>query len=124
MVAGLLGGGLGSTAAGTVSGQDIGQFCGLNAGTAGGNPTGMPGASVTTCFNDAFSFHRRQSNQIWYQSPTWAGFRGRLSYGATSGATGNASNEQPPAPGKVTPQLWGANVSYTLGGLYAGVGWE
>jgi predicted porin len=114
MVAGLLGGGLGSTAAGTVSGQDIGQFCGAS---------GI-GATASTCFNNAASFHRRQSNQLWYQSPTWAGFRGRVSYGATSGSTSNATNDGAPTPGQVKPQVWGANVSYTLGGLYAGVGWE
>jgi predicted porin len=72
----------------------------------------------------ATSFHRRQSNQIWYQSPTFAGFRGRLSYGATSGATGNATNDGANQPSSVKPQVWGANVSYTLGGLYAGIGWE
>ena len=90
MAAGLLGGGLGSTAAGTVSGQDFGQFCGAS---------GL-GATVTTCFNDAFSFHRRQSNQIWYQSPTWAGFRARVAYGATSGATSNATNDGAATPGE------------------------
>ena len=114
MSAGLLGGGLGSTAAATSSGQDFGQFCGASA----------LGASVTTCFSNAASFHRRQSNQIWYQSPTWAGFRGRISYGATGGATSNATNDGAAFPGKVTAQLWGAGVSYTLGGLYAGVGYE
>ena len=70
------------------------------------------------------SFHRRQSNQIWYQSPTFAGFRGRVSYGATSGATSNATNDGANTPGNVKASLWGANVSYTLGGLYAGIGWE
>jgi predicted porin len=114
MSAGLLGGGLGSTAAGTISGQDFGQFCGAS---------GL-GATQSTCFNTAFSFHRRQSNSIWYQSPTWAGFRGRIVYGATSGATGNASNDGSPTPGSVKPQLWGVGVSYTLGGLYAGIGYE
>jgi predicted porin len=113
MSAGLLGGGLGSTAAGTSSGQDIGQFCGASA----------LGASATSCFQNALSFHRRQSNSIWYQSPTWAGFRGRVAYGATSGSTSNASNDGNPS-GEVKAQLWGVGVSYTLGGLYAGVGYE
>ena len=115
MSAGLLGGGLGATAAGTASGQDFAQFC------PGGS---FANNSVTTCFTNALSFHRRQSNQIWYQSPTWAGFRGRVSYGATSGATGNATNDGANFPSTVKAQLWGAGVSYTLGGLYAGVGWE
>ena len=111
MSAGLLGGGLGSTAAGTSSGQDIGQFCGASA----------LGASTTTCFQNALSFHRRQSNSVWYQSPTWAGLRGRVAYGATGGATANATNDGAPFPGGDTKaQLWGAGVSYTLGGLYAG----
>ena len=115
MSAGLLGGGLGSTAAGTSSGQDIGQFCGASA----------LGASATTCFQNALSYHRRQSNSVWYQSPTWAGFRGRVAYGATGGATANAANEGDNFPGGNTKaQLWGAGVSYTLGGLYAGVGYE
>jgi predicted porin len=114
MSAGLLGGGLGSTAAATSSGQDFGQFCGASA----------LGASASTCFSNAASFHRRQSNQIWYQSPTWAGLRGRVAYGATSGLTSNATNEGAATPGEVKAQLWGASVSYTLGGLYAGVGYE
>jgi predicted porin len=114
MSAGLLGGGLGATAASTSSGQDFGQFCGASA----------LGANATTCFSNAASFHRRQSNQIWYQSPTWAGFRGRVSYGATSGLTSNATNDGAATPGSVEAQLWGASVSYTLGGLYAGIGWE
>src|SRR5512134_298496 len=114
MSAGLLGGGLGSTAAATSSGQDIGQFCGASS----------LGASATTCFSNSASFHRRQSNQLWYQSPTWAGFRGRVSYGATSGATNNASNDGTPFPSEVKPYLWGVGVSYTLGGLYAGLGYE
>jgi predicted porin len=115
MTAGLLGGGLMAPVAGaSSSGQDIGQFCGASA----------LGASATTCFQNAFSFHRRQSNSVWYQSPTWAGFRGRVAYGATGGATANASNDGAPFPGEVKAQLWGASVSYTLGGLYAGVGFE
>jgi predicted porin len=113
MAAGLLGGGL-SSGPGTISGQDHGQFCGASA----------LGATTSTCFQDALSFHRRQQNQIWYQSPTWAGFRGRVSYGATSGATGNASNDGAPFPGDIKPYLWGVGASYTLGGLYAGVGYE
>jgi len=115
MSAGLLGGGLGATAAGTSSGQDFAQFC------PGGS---FSNNTASTCFTNALSFHRRQSNQIWYQSPTWAGFRGRVSYGATSGATGNATNDGANFPSTVKAQLWGAGVSYTLGGLYAGVGWE
>jgi predicted porin len=116
MVAGLLGGGVGGTSIGTSSGQDFGQFCnnggsGLNGTTAG-------------CFANAASFHRRQSNQLWYQSPTWAGFRGRVSYGATGGATPNATNDGANFPSQVKAQLWGVGVSYTLGGLYAGVGYE
>ena len=115
MSAGLLGGGLGATAAGTASGQDFGQFC------PGGS---FANNSVSTCFTNALSFHRRQSNQIWYQSPTLAGFRGRLSYGATSGSTSNATNDGANFPSQVKASLWGAGVSYTLGGLYAGIGWE
>jgi predicted porin len=124
MSAGLLGGGLGSTAAATSSGQDFNQFCAGPTPAAGSNSAGNPGASPTTCFSNAFSFHRRQSNQIWYQSPTWAGLRARVAYGATSGATNNATNEGAPFPSEVKPQLWGASLSYTLGGLYAGVGYE
>ena len=98
----------------TISGQDFGQFCGASA----------LGATATSCFQNGASFHRRAGNSIWYQSPTWAGFRGRIVYNATSGATSNATNDGAPFPGKVKPQLWGANVSYTLGGLYAGIAYE
>jgi len=115
MSAGLLGGGLASTAGGTSSGQDFGQFC------PGGS---FANNSVSSCFTNAASFHRRQSNQIWYQSPTFAGFRGRLSYGATSGATGNATNDGANFPSTVKAQLWGVGVSYTLGGLFAGAAYE
>ena len=114
MSAGLLGGGLGSTAAGTSSGQDIGQFCGASA----------LGASATTCFQNALAYHRRRSNSVWYQSPTWAGLRGRVAYGATGGSTANASNDGAPFPGKAEAWLAGVGVSYTLGGLYAGVAYE
>jgi len=114
MSAGLLGGGLGSTSAATSSGQDFGQFCGQSA----------LGASATTCFSNGASFHRRQSNQLWYQSPTWAGFRGRIIYGATGGSTANASNDGAAVPGSTKAQLWGVGVSYTLGGLFAGIGYE
>jgi predicted porin len=113
MAAGLLGGGLGSATA-TISGQDFGQFCGAS---------GL-GATATSCFQNAASFHRRNGNQLWYQSPTWAGFRGRVSYGATSGATSNASNDGSPTPGGIKPYLWGVGLQYTLGGLYAGLGYE
>jgi predicted porin len=115
MSAGLLGGGLSSTAGSTASGQDFAQFC------PGGS---FANNSLTTCFANAMSFHRRQSNQIWYQSPTFAGFRGRISYGATSGGTGNATNSNSAFPSEVKAQLWGAGVSYTLGGLFAGVAYE
>jgi predicted porin len=115
MSAGLLGGGLSSTAGSTASGQDFAQFC------PGGS---FANNSVTTCFANAMSFHRRQSNQIWYQSPTFAGFRGRVAYGATSGGTGNATNEGANFPGDVKAELWGVGASYTLGGLFAGVAYE
>ena len=120
MSAGMLGGGVSTSGGGTQSGQDFGQQC---PGGVAGTPS-FGNGSAGTCFAMATSFHRRQSNQIWYQSPTFAGFRGRLSYGATSGATGNATNDGANLPSTVKPQLWGASVSYTLGGLYAGVGWE
>jgi predicted porin len=115
----MLGGGISTAGGGTQSGQDFGQQC---PGTAANGS--FPNATASTCFAMATSFHRRQSNQIWYQSPTLAGFRGRLSYGATSGATGNATNDGANFPSSVKAQLWGASVSYTLGGLYAGIGWE
>lgn len=110
--AGLLGGGV--SGVGTISAQDIGQWCGQN----------FSALSTANCTQWAFSFHRRVGNSVWYQSPTWAGFRGRLQYGATSGSSGNATPDSPNLPSTVKPQLWGAGVSYTLGGLYAGLGWE
>jgi len=113
MFAGLLGGGVGGPAVGGIFGQDFGQFCGAS---------GL-GATATSCFQNGFSFIRRP-NSVWYQSPTWAGFRGRVVYGVTSGATANASNDGSPTPGGVKPTLWGVGVTYTLGGLYAGIGWE
>ena len=120
MAAGLLGGGISTAGGGTQSGQDFAQQCPGGAAGAASFSNGSP----ATCFAMATSFHRRQSNQIWYQSPTFAGFRGRVSYGATSGSSSNATPDGANFPSKVKPQLWGANVSYTLGGLYAGVGWE
>jgi predicted porin len=115
MIAGLLGGGLGGAPAGTASGQDFSQFCSTSSGLVG---------TTAACFSNAASFHRRQSNQVWYQSPTWAGFRGRISYGATGGGTANATNDGANFPSQVKAQLWGVGVSYTLGGLYAGIGYE
>jgi predicted porin len=111
MVAGLLGS---SQADGSVSGQDLGQFCAQNIGPASG----------ATCFRWATQYTRRVANTVWYQSPTWAGFRGRIAYGATSGATGNATNEDTNLPSEVKPSLWSVGLNYTLGGLSAGVGYE
>jgi predicted porin len=111
MVAGLL---ATSFTDGSVSGQDLGQFCAQNIGSP----------SASTCFRWATAYTRRVGNSIWYQSPTWAGFRGRLAYGATSGATSNATNESPNLPSTVKPSLWSLGLSYTLGGLYAGLGYE
>jgi predicted porin len=134
MSAGLLGGGISTAGGGTQSGQDFAQQCPGGAATLVTTPTGtatittqsgsFSNGSPSTCFAMATSFHRRQSNQIWYQSPTFAGFRGRVSYGATSGGTGNATADGANFPSSVKAALWGANVSYTLGGLYAGIGYE
>jgi len=120
MSAGMLGGGFTTAGGGTYSGQDFQQQC--PGGAAGGQS--FVNASTSTCFAAAMSFHRRQSNQVWYQSPTFAGFRGRVVYGATSGATANATNDGANFPGSAKAELWGASLSYTLGGLYAGIGWE
>ena len=72
----------------------------------------------------ATSFNRRVDNSVWYQSPNWAGFSGRVQYGATSGATSNATNDGSTFPASVKPQLWSVGLNYTLGGLYAGLGYE
>lgn len=52
------------------------------------------------------------------------GFSARVQYGATNGATSNATNEAPNFPSTVKPSLWSVGLNYTLGGLYAGVGYE
>jgi len=117
--AGLLGGGLAAGGAGTISAQDLGQWCGNNFGQGNATQT-----NNSNCFQWAAAFHRRVGNSLWYQSPTWAGFRGRVQYGATSGSTPNATNDGANFPSQVKPSLWSAGVSYTLGGLYAGVGYE
>ena len=93
MSAGLLGGGLGSTAAATSSGQDFNQFCAGPTPAAGSNSNGNPGASPTTCFSNAFSFHRRQSNRSGTSRRRGQGSAARVAYGATSGATNNATND-------------------------------
>ena len=116
--AGLLGGGT-SAAAATVSGQDLGQWCGANFGQ-----TSTSTLNASNCMAWATSFNRRVGNSLWYQSPNWAGFSGRVQYGATSGATSNATNDSSTTPGSVKPQLWSVGLNYTLGGLYAGVGYE
>ena len=116
--AGLLGGGT-SAAAATVSGQDLGQWCGANFGQ-----TSTSTLNSGNCLSWATSFNRRVNNSLWYQSPNWAGFSGRLQYGAVSGATSNATNSGAPFPGSVKPQLWSLGLNYTLGGFYGGLGYE
>jgi len=116
--AGLLGGGM-SAAAATVSGQDLGQWCGANFGQS---PTTT--VNVANCASWAFSFNRRVGNSVWYQSPNWAGFTGRVQYGTTSGATANATNSDSNQVSDVKPNLWSVGLNYTLGGFYGGLGYE
>jgi predicted porin len=116
--AGLLGGGTSASAA-TVSGQDLGQWCGSNFGQ-----TSTSTINSGNCLAWATSFNRRVGNSVWYQSPNWAGFSGRVQYGATSGSTSNATNSDSTTPGSVKPWLGSVGLNYTLGGLYAGLGYE
>src|SRR5262245_30066635 len=116
--AGLLGGGT-SAAAATVSGQDRGQWCGANFGQ-----TSTSTISTSNCLSWATSFNRRVGNSVWYQSPNWAGFSGRVQYGVTSGATSNATNDSSTFPGSVKPSLWSVGLNYPLGGLFVGAGYE
>ena len=80
-------------AAATVSGQDLGQWCGSNFGQSATSTI-----NSGNCLAWATSFNRRVGNSVWYQSPNWAGFSGRVQYGATSGATSNATNSGRPLP--------------------------
>ena len=115
--AGLLAG-LGN-ADGTISGQDLGQFCGANFGQSATTTV-----NPTNCFRWATGFNRRVANSVWYVSPNWAGFSGRVQYGATSGSTSNATNESPNFPSTVKPSLWSVGLNYALGGFNAGVAYE
>jgi predicted porin len=117
LAAGLLGGG--PVAAGSVPGYDVGAFCGANFGQSATTTV-----NPSLCLQWATSFNRRVANSAWYQSPNWAGFSARVQYGATSGATNNATNEAPNFPSTVKPSLWSVGLNYTLGGLYAGLGYE
>ena len=114
--AGLLGGGTASSS-GTISAQDVSQSCQGNFGRSQAQATG-------DCVAWATSFNRRVTNSTWYQSPNWAGFSGRVQYGTTSGATSNATNNDSTFPSSVKPWLGSVGINYTLGGLYAGVGYE
>lgn len=114
--AGLLGGGT-ANSSGTISGQDVSQNCQNNFGRTQGQATG-------DCLAWATSFNRRVTNSLWYQSPNWAGFSGRVQYGTTSGATSNATNDNSTFPSSVKPWLGSIGINYTLGGLYAGLGYE
>jgi predicted porin len=87
-------------------------------------PVGDHHGQPTNCFRWATAFNRRVGNSAWYQSPNWAGFSARVQYGATSGATSNATNDDPNLPSKVKPSLWSVGLNYTLGGFFAGVGYE
>ena len=88
-------------------------------------PTLTFGNSAATCFNWGTSFNRRVSNAFWYQSPTWAGFRLRLQYGAPGNQTTASSGAGASGTGgKLSPALYGVGATYTLGGLYAGFGYE
>jgi len=117
LAAGLLGGG--PVAAGHVAGYDVGALCGQNFGQSATTTV-----NPSLCLRWATSFNRRVPNSVWYQSPNWGGFSARVQYGATNGATSNATNEAPNFPSTVKPSLWSVGLNYTLGGLYAGVGYE
>jgi predicted porin len=131
MVAGLLGTLSGGAAGGTISGYTVDAQCNPNftapAATLGATVASNNltfGNSPATCFNWGTSFHRRQSNSFWYQSPSWAGFRARLHWGAENNQSSNSNATGNGVGGKLEPWLFGAGVSYTLGGLYAGLGYE
>jgi predicted porin len=125
MVAGLLG--TVPQGGGTISGYTVDAQCNPNFVVAAATTT-VPnqtfGNTAATCFNWATSFHRRVSNSFWYQSPSWAGFRARLHYGAEGNQTPPSSETGTGVGGKLHPNLYGAGVSYTLGGFYGGIGFE
>jgi len=129
MVAGILGI-LPTPGAGTISGYTVDAQCNPGAVVVGSTGTVNVanltfGNSAATCFNWGTSFHRRVSNSFWYQSPSWAGFRLRLHYGAPGNqTTPTTGSGQLGTPSKLNPTLYGASASYTLGGFYGGIGWE
>ena len=134
MVAGLLGTLSAGGAGGTISGYTVDAQCNPNFTTTTITATGVAatiannnltfGNAPYTCWNWATSFHRRQSNSFWYQSPSWAGFRIRAHWGAENNQSSPSNNTGTGVGGELNPWLFGASVSYTLGGLYAGVGYE
>ena len=73
---------------------------------------------------EATSFHRRVSNSFWYQSPSWAGFRLRLHYGAPGNQSTPSDGSGTGTGGKLNPTLYSVGATYTLGGLYAALGYE
>ena len=68
-------------------------------------------------------FNRRVPNSVWYQSPIGPGSVPGSSTGPRA-ARRTMHDGAPDLPSTVKPSLWSVGLNYTLGGLYAGVGYE
>jgi predicted porin len=108
-------------AATTYSGQPINQTC--NVGTAS-----FLGTSAKGCFASVTTFSRRQGTTIWYQSPSWSGFKVRgqykVNHGDSTSDTATIAGGGVTAPNALKTSIWGLSGTYTNGPLFVGVGYE
>jgi len=75
----------------------------------------LGGNTANTVGNTGLSFDRRMRNTVQYWTPNWAGFSGRIAYGA---------NEEKPPGGTSNPTSYAGSASYDNGPLYVTLAYE
>jgi len=85
-------------------------------GIWGVGPALFGGSSSYVDNQTATSFSRRQNASIFYDSPTYMGFQGRIAM-STPNLTATGSQSLSTTP-NAKPRVWGASLTYTNGPLY------
>jgi predicted porin len=98
---------------------------GFNVLSTSFNQATLTGASLTTLAADA-AFDRRQGNSVQYWTPNWAGFSARLMYSPGEGKREYTIDSVPGTVrgAQLDPWMWGANLVYDNGPIYAALAYE
>jgi predicted porin len=85
----------------------------------------LAGATLTTLAADA-AFDRRQANSVQYWTPNFAGFSARFMYspGETKQTYALDSTAAVPRFASLNPWMWGAQVQYDNGPIFAALAYE